>query len=245
MDWTKIKIKHYVGSGLTFTQRGYLATFCALVAHHEEYPNNRQLRENFGKNFDKILEKFPLFFGNSAEIIGQKVLEDVERVKHSKSLSAERSKAYRDKKAHPLQRVTRDVTPHRIGENRIEEYNTKGFDEFWKRYPKKVAKKYALNAWKKIKGDTLVEDIYNSLDKFKQSPAWQKDGGQFIPHPATWLNGHRWEDDLSAPKVGAKNEFMTRREVEERHKHRKMKEEAVPMPPEARKAFDKLLGKVK
>ena len=28
----------------------------------------------------------------------------------------------------------------------------------------------------------------------KRSPQWQRDDGQFIPLPATWLNNERWED---------------------------------------------------
>jgi hypothetical protein len=30
------------------------------------------------------------------------------------------------------------------------------------------------------------------------SAEWTKDGGQFIPHPATWLNQKRWEDEPMA-----------------------------------------------
>jgi hypothetical protein len=31
----------------------------------------------------------------------------------------------------------------------------------------------------------------------RQSAQWQRDDGQFIPHPSTWLNGRRWEDEGS------------------------------------------------
>lgn len=70
-----------------------------------------------------------------------------------------------------------------------------GFDEFWKAYPKKVAKAQAQKAWNKIKPNAeLQQVILNALERQKQSVQWQKDNGQFIPYPATWLNGRRWED---------------------------------------------------
>lgn len=70
-----------------------------------------------------------------------------------------------------------------------------GFDEFWKAYPKKVAKAQAQKAWNKIKPNAeLQQVILNTLERQKQSVQWQKDNGQFIPYPATWLNGRRWED---------------------------------------------------
>lgn len=73
---------------------------------------------------------------------------------------------------------------------------SKSFDDFWKAYPKKVSKANALKAWKKLKpNDDLVREILSALEEQKQSSQWQKDNGQFIPYPATWLNGRRWEDE--------------------------------------------------
>ncbi len=76
-----------------------------------------------------------------------------------------------------------------------------GFAYFWKRYPKKAAKPQALKAWNKIKptGQALA-DLMAGLEKQKASGDWRKDDGKFIPHPATWLNGRRWEDE--APVAG-------------------------------------------
>lgn len=72
-----------------------------------------------------------------------------------------------------------------------------GFDDFWKRYPKKVQKKDARKAWEKINPDTeLFNRILSSLDKHCVSQDWVKSNGQFIPNAATWLNGERWEDEV-------------------------------------------------
>ena len=36
----------------------------------------------------------------------------------------------------------------------------------------------------------------NAIEQQKESAQWSKDNGQFIPHPTTWLNGKRWEDEV-------------------------------------------------
>ncbi|KPX57025.1 hypothetical protein ALQ57_02630 [Pseudomonas amygdali pv. hibisci] len=71
------------------------------------------------------------------------------------------------------------------------------FPKFWKLYPNKKGKAAAEKAWKKLKvTDDLFALIAQGLARQCASLAWTKDGGQFIPHPATWLNGKRWEDEV-------------------------------------------------
>ena len=73
------------------------------------------------------------------------------------------------------------------------------FERFWSAYPRHVNKQAALKAFKKINpDDSVMEIILRELERQKKSAQWTKDGGQFIPHPATWLNGSRWEDELPA-----------------------------------------------
>lgn len=75
-----------------------------------------------------------------------------------------------------------------------------GFEVFWKMYPRKEGKKAARKAWDKIKPDPLMEmQIRNAVRVQKASDQWIRDGGQFIPHPATWLNGERWKDETILP----------------------------------------------
>lgn len=72
------------------------------------------------------------------------------------------------------------------------------FDLFWGAYPRKVNKQNAFKAWQKCNSDKpAISDLLNIIENHKQSDAWKKDGGQFIPHPTTWLNGKRWEDEIS------------------------------------------------
>ena len=70
------------------------------------------------------------------------------------------------------------------------------FDQFWQAYPKRVAKKPARQAWDKLHVDNdLLAKILAALAWQKRTDDWQRDGGRYIPNPATWLNGGRWEDE--------------------------------------------------
>ncbi len=82
------------------------------------------------------------------------------------------------------------------------------FDEFWAAYPKKVGKKVAESAWKKIKADAeLHSKIIAALEKAKRTEQWQRENGRFIPNPTTWLNQGRWDDEYEeAPsKIDSKH----------------------------------------
>ena len=71
-----------------------------------------------------------------------------------------------------------------------------GFDEFWDAYPKRVSKQTAIKAFKRLKPDQeLLELIFDDIREREQSEDWRKDGGRYIPHPSTYLNQRRWEDE--------------------------------------------------
>lgn len=73
-----------------------------------------------------------------------------------------------------------------------------GFDRFWTAYPKKVGKDAAAKAFAKRKPDeALLVVMLDAVGRQCASPAWKKDGGQFIPNPATWLNQGRWQDEAT------------------------------------------------
>lgn len=70
------------------------------------------------------------------------------------------------------------------------------FEQFWEAYPKRKSKGQAEKAWEKIKpNEQLHNRIIKSLEQAKTSADWQKDGGKYIPYPATWLNAKGWEDE--------------------------------------------------
>ena len=87
------------------------------------------------------------------------------------------------------------------------------FDEFWVAYPKHVAKKSARRAWDKLHADRdLLDALLTALEWQTRTEAWQRDGGRYVPNPATWLNGRRWEDE---PQAEAGPDKPPRRRKEE------------------------------
>lgn len=102
------------------------------------------------------------------------------------------------------------------------------FARFWIAYPKKRSKGQAEKAFKKINpNEHLLDVMLASVEQAKTSDEWIKNEGQFIKHPATWLNAKGWEDELSVDKsdwwtVGgfssafeAENEGYTRHNIGE------------------------------
>lgn len=87
------------------------------------------------------------------------------------------------------------------------------FEKFWNLYPKKTGKGKAKDSWLKLNPDTdfLVKILF-AVEQQKKSEQWQKDGGQFIPLPTTWLNQSRWDDDpiVNIPKPETNQERMKR-----------------------------------
>ena len=70
------------------------------------------------------------------------------------------------------------------------------FDEFWTAYPKKKAKEAARKAWSKLKpNETLGKEIIQAVMESAKTKDWLKENGKYIPYPATYLNGKRWEDE--------------------------------------------------
>lgn len=77
-----------------------------------------------------------------------------------------------------------------------------GFAEFWAAYPRKVGKGAAEKAWIKARDRPPLAEVIAALRRAMASDQWQRDGGQFVPHPATWLNQRRWEDgDPASPAI--------------------------------------------
>ena len=73
-----------------------------------------------------------------------------------------------------------------------------GFAEFWAAYPRKVGKDAAAKAFAKRRvGPELLAVMLAAIAAQRSGEQWAKDGGQFIPHPATWLNEGRWQDETS------------------------------------------------
>ncbi len=87
--------------------------------------------------------------------------------------------------------------------------NADAFAAFWAAYPKKKSKGAAEKAWnRKGCGLGLFDTIMDGLKRAKDSDDWIKDGGKFIPYPATWLNAKGWEDELGEPETSHQVDYL-------------------------------------
>ena len=80
-----------------------------------------------------------------------------------------------------------------------EEKNESIFESFWKVYPRKIGKEKCRNWFKSHKPkEDLVQQMIEAVEQQKKSKQWSDP--QYIPHPYTWLNQGRWEDELTPTK---------------------------------------------
>lgn len=71
------------------------------------------------------------------------------------------------------------------------------FSRFYSAYPRKVSKPAALRAWKGLKADAALTDRIIADVKRRCDTEWKGQAIQYIPHPSTYLNQRRWEDETA------------------------------------------------
>ncbi len=73
-----------------------------------------------------------------------------------------------------------------------------GLNIFWKVYPRKEKKGACENWWLHNRpDDVLLGTMLAKIEQAKKTRKWQKEEGEYIPMPYTWLNQKRWEDEIS------------------------------------------------
>ena len=75
------------------------------------------------------------------------------------------------------------------------------FSDFWREYPKKVARSKCEDKWKALKLDGMADSIIESVRKYKQTRQWIEGGVRYIPNPETFLNQKRWNDEVPEDKT--------------------------------------------
>jgi hypothetical protein len=91
------------------------------------------------------------------------------------------------------------------------------FEGFWRAYPNKVGRREALRVWRQLQPDgTLVGTMLAAITRQRASRRWRTEAGRYIPNPATWLEQHRWDDELQpAPEAAASSSASAVRGIEE------------------------------
>jgi predicted transcriptional regulator len=70
------------------------------------------------------------------------------------------------------------------------EKHLEGFDEFWKLYPKKIAKADALKAWSKATKTKTADELLKLTKAYAEGKLPED---KYIPYPASWLNKELYE----------------------------------------------------
>jgi hypothetical protein len=84
------------------------------------------------------------------------------------------------------------------------------FVEFWKAYPRKTNKEFAEKVFAKLKVDEALLAKMITAIYVQNKSVWKDKEQQYIPHPSTWLNGKRWEDEIVAKPMSASDREKAR-----------------------------------
>lgn len=154
--------------------------FRALLEYSAgDMPNNLKGRESVAFDF-----------------IAAEIAEEAEKYKEL----CERNKANgsQNKRSLPSALEKKKEKKQKKEENNIPPYSPpKGdgeFASFWRAYPRKVGKQAAEKAFAKV--NVPLDVLLNAIDKQAKTEQWRD--VKYIPHPATWLNQGRWEDEVTA-----------------------------------------------
>jgi hypothetical protein len=90
-------------------------------------------------------------------------------------------------------------------------YTDGGFTAFWEEYPRKTGKGATAKAWKAARiTPAMVDKVLAAVKGYKQTEQWKREGGRFIPYPATFINQRRFDDEPSAPSSEVANKYAGR-----------------------------------
>jgi predicted transcriptional regulator len=89
-----------------------------------------------------------------------------------------------------MEQPTDNKNTNSLENTKDKEQHLKAFDEFWKLYPKKIAKADALKAWSKATKTKTAEKL---LELTKAYAEGKLPEDKYIPYPASWLNKGLYE----------------------------------------------------
>ena len=75
------------------------------------------------------------------------------------------------------------------------------FNVWFDAYPKQTDRHEAARQWLAIRSNRPnLDTLLDLLEAQKSSSQWTRDEGRFVPNPAAYLSGRKWEDKLTAGK---------------------------------------------
>jgi hypothetical protein len=93
------------------------------------------------------------------------------------------------------------VDPNTPGEVGHEFKYPADFQKFWDSFPRKDGKREALRAWQKLTRGEKTAALADVPSRVVHN--WAGRETEKIPHASTYLNQHRWEDDIMTNLIGA------------------------------------------
>jgi len=83
------------------------------------------------------------------------------------------------------------------------------FDQWYEKYPNKKARGAAERAWKSLNpDDELLKILIEAITlQVNVGHFVNAKGENFTPHPATWLNQRRWEDEIKCGDQATRPDF--------------------------------------
>lgn len=149
--------------------------------------------------------------GNNWQIVNYRTYRERRDADHQREVTRQRVERWREgKQTNEGAKVPDPVTICNAGnaKKRREERGEKGnkdrgadapgatFEDFYRSYPRHDAREDAEKAWKKLSQAERLECVGKTLTWVKAKAGTER---QFLPLPATFLNGRRWRDELQEP----------------------------------------------
>ena len=192
-------------------------TYCLMKATHKEY------NAMIGAQIIPLLPgQFVFGLYKAAEETGlsvQQIRTSIKFLEKSENLTSKTTNKYsiisiinwhiyQSQENENNNQINKPITNKQQTNNNIQEHKNKrtkeytsDFLKFYDEYPKHKGKEQAWKAWQKLNGTVpTVDDLILKIQDQKKSEDWKKDGGKYIPYPATWLNDKRWEDEVVIKK---------------------------------------------
>jgi hypothetical protein len=239
MKWFKHKTGSHDNPDISdamdrFGDAGYSVFFIILEIYGKEYGrlvdgkltiSRTFLRRKLRKSWTKV-EQILNFYSECQKILykieGRNVIIEIPKFLKIASNWTKRVNENKDKP--PTEEPTEEPTAKEVEEEVevdkevdkppiVPQKKNGYFEMFWEAYPKKKSRGQALKTWNKIKKELPdIQIILTAIDNQKGSFDWQKEGGQFIPYPSTWLNGGCWNDEIMVKDT--KYSDITRQNIE-------------------------------
>lgn len=193
-------------SPLNDSEKGRLFDAMLLYAETGEEPSEFKGNERFlwiaaKQDIDRTAQKCEILRANASKggIAKSKNQQNMANDSKSYQNEADDSKS-QQMEANPAHNIKK------YKEKKDKEIINELFVQFWTAYPRHEAKANALRAFEKLAPDPeLLAKMLSAIEKQKKTAQWKENGGQYIPHPATWLNQHRWDDEVKDYKPTSDN----------------------------------------